>query len=111
MNTIDLLSKQLENYQEQNVREHETLSKKFDQMLSEIHILFSERNLNEDKFNRLEEGQKEIKETADSIDNRVQNLEEHHLKSQHSWGLSLKVLGILATVGAIAGIVLKFSGI
>ena len=111
MTPIELLSKQLQQYQEQNARDHENLNKKIDQMLSEIHVLFSERNSNEDKFNGLEKGQNEIKNTANDIDERVKNLEEHHLKRQHSWGLFLKVLGTLATVGAIAGIILKFSGI
>ena len=107
----DQNQKQLQQYQDQNQRDHEMLSQKIQQLLTEVHVLYSERNLNEDKFNRLQEGQKEIKDATTDIDLRLKNLEEHHLKRQHGWALFLKVIGASATIGAILGVVLKMAGI
>ncbi len=103
MDPMELLSKQLQQYQEQNERDHDMLNKKIDQMLTEIHVLFSERNVNEKRFDNLEEGQKEIKETVNEIDKRVKYLEEHHMKRDHLWKWIVKGLGVLSViVGLIA---------
>ena len=108
MDVLDLLSKQLESYQEQNVKEHKELSNKIDQMLTELHVLYSERNVNEKRFDNLEEGQVEIKETVNKIEERVKNLEERDLKRDHTRNLALKTLGVLTAIGALIGLGLRF---
>ena len=108
MNSIELLSKQIESYQKQNATEHKELSQKIDRMLEMIHGLSAKDDLHEHRFDNLEEGQKEIKATVDDIDKRVKNLEEHERDRQQAWSLALKVLGVIATIGAIVGIVFKF---
>ena len=101
MDSTELLAKQIQQYQEQNERDHDMLNKKIDQMLAEIHVLFSERNVNEKRFDNLEEGQKQIKETADEIDKRVKNLEEHHMKKDHFWKTIVKILGVVSVVAGL----------
>lgn len=107
----DQTQKQLQQYQDQNQREHEALTQKINQLLTEIHVLYSERNLNEDKFNRLQTGQEEIKKELNSLKDDLKVLEDHHLKRQHGWSLFLKVLGASATICAILGVILKLLGI
>lgn len=107
----DQNQKQLQQYQDQNQREHEALTQKINQLLTEIHVLYSERNLNEDKFNRLQAGQEEIKEELNSLKDDLKVLEDHHLKRQHGWALFLRVIGAGATLGAILGVILKLLGI
>ena len=108
MESVELLSKQIEQYNQQNREEHEVINAKIDRMLTEIHVLYSERNVNEKRFDDLEKGQNEIKETTNNIDDRIKRLEERDLKRQHSWNLALKVLGVLATAGAIIGVIIRF---
>lgn len=111
MESIELLSKQLEQNQKQNIEEHRELSSKIDKMLTEIHVLYSERNLTEEKLENLEEGQNQIKETVNKIEERVKNLEESDLKRNHARGLLYKSLGVAATLGAIVGVILKMGWI
>lgn len=77
----DQNQKNLHQYQDQNQREHEQLTKKIDQVLAEVHALNSERNteqaLNNDKFQKLESGQSEIKKDLKEI--KDQNLKRDHL--------------------------------
>ena len=101
MDSTELLAKQIQQYQEQNERDHDMLSKKIDQLLTEIHVLFSERNVNEKRFDSLEEGQKEIKEVVNEIDKRVKNLEEHHMKNDHLWKSILKGLGVASIIAGL----------
>ena len=122
MDSLELLSKQiqqyqdqnqkqLQSYQDQNQHEHELLSQKIQQLLTEVHVLYSERNLNEDKFARLEQGQEEIKESTSDIDKRLKTLEEHQLKRKFGWDLFLKVIGAVATIAAILGVIAKLFNI
>ena len=107
----DQNQKQLQQYQDQNQREHEALTQKINQLLTEIHVLYSERNLNEDKFNRLQAGQEEIKEELNSLKDDLKVLEDHHLKRQHGWGLMVKIVGTCAGIGAVIGAIMKIFGI
>ena len=122
MDSLELLSKQLQqyqdqnqkqlqSYQDQNQREHEVLTGKIDQLLTEINILYSERNLNEDKFNRLQAGQEEIKEELNGVKEDLKVLQEHHLKRDHSFKLAIKIISVTATICAIVGGVLKWIGV
>lgn len=101
MSPIELLAKQIQQISEQNQKDHDNLNKKIDQLLTEIHVLYSERNVNEKRFDSLELGQKEIKE-------EVQVLKEHHIKRDHLWKWVVKVLGIAGLVLGIIGTLWKF---
>ena len=108
MDSTELLAKQIQQYQEQNERDHDMLNKKIDQLLAEIHVLFSERNVNEKRFDNLEEGQKEIKEVAGEIDKRVKSLEEHHLKRDHLVKWIIKGLGVASVIAGLIATAWKF---
>ena len=116
MDNIELLSKQIQEYQEQNreqlkiyqeqnQREHEQLSGQIRQLLTEVHVLYSERNMNEEKFDRLFKGQSDIKETVQKIDDRVENLEDRQMKRDH---LVKWIVAGITVAATVAGIIYKF---
>ena len=118
MDPIKLLSEQLHKYQEQNLkqinqyqqqneRDHEKLESKIDEILNICHAMTMEVNSHKKRLEGLEEGQKIIKETVDDIDNRVKNLERSQNESKHLRDWIIKGLGILAAVIGIAATIWK----
>ena len=112
--SIELLSKQIDNYaqqsrqqfseyQKQNESDHEKLEQKIDEALSMMQTLFIETSSHKKQLSDLEIGQKEIKGTLESIDKRVESLEEKQSKSDHVRGLVIKGLGVLSvSIGIFA---------
>ena len=116
MDPIKLLSQQLHKYQEQNLkqinqyqqqneRDHEKLESKIDEILNICHAMTMEVNSHKKRLEGLEEGQKNIKEIADDIDKRVKSLEQSQIESKHLRDWIIKGLGILAAaIGIVATI-------
>ena len=97
--------KQFHQYQEQNERDHEKLEKKIDQLLDLIQAMTFENNSHKKRLEGLEEGQKDIKDTVNDIDERVKNLERSQIESKHLRDWIIKGLGIVTViVGLIATI-------
>ena len=90
--------KNLHQYQDQNQREHEQLTKKIDQLLAEMHAFNSERNteqaLNNDRFDKLESGQGEIKKDLEEI-------KDQNLKRDHLFKWLLQALGALSVAAGL----------
>ena len=112
MEPIELLSKQLEQYQNQNAREHEVLSAKIDnkydailnridELVSIYNALHSERLQDEAKILEIEDRQKKIQ--AD-----VQDIKDHQMKRAHLWSWILKALGTISVIGGIIATSWKF---
>lgn len=122
MEPIELLSKQLEQYQDsnqktlqqyinQNESDHKQLNDKIDELLKEIHSLNTDKGISDAKLTALEQGQSEIKTDIKKIQEDLKVLEDHHLKRQHAWHLFIKIISTTAIIGSIAGVILKLSGI
>ena len=109
MDKFELLFNQIKEISSQNERDHEQINSKMDQMLTEIHVLFNERNVNEKRFDTLEQGQKDLKIELDSVQKKLQNLQDQNLKRQHGWSLFGKVLAGIATVAGIVTALWKFN--
>ena len=115
MDSIELLAKQIQGYQDQNQREHELLEKKMDdhhkEVLSIYQVVTSKLASHEKQLEDLKEGQKKILDSGDARDKRIKGLEDHQLKREHSWTTFLKWSGAIATIATITGVVLKLFGV
>ena len=97
--------KQFHQYQEQNERDHEKLEKKIDQILDLMQAMNMEVSSHKKQLKGLDDGQKDIKDTADDIDERVKNLEQSQIESKHLRDWIIRGLGIVTViVGLIATI-------
>ena len=111
MDSLELLSKQIQSYEENNRSEHSRLYEKMDEILTVTQAVTTEISSHKKQLNSLEKGQEEIKDSIDAMDKRVKGLEDHQLKRDHSWNMFLKWSGAVATIGAITTVVLKILGV
>ena len=101
MNSIELLAKQIETNQQQMERHHQ-------KNIDDHKELFKAVNETLSTVKQLSEKQIQIEKTVQETDKRVKSVEEHERDRQQAWSLALKVLGVIATIGAIVGIAFKF---
>lgn len=106
MDPIKLLAQQIQQYNEQNQKEHDDLKKDIKQILAEVHALYGERNtdqaLNNDKFARLESGISIIQED-------LKEIKDHNMKRDHLFKWLLKALGALSVIGGLIATAIKFN--
>ena len=108
MEPIELLSNQLKQYQDQNQKEHETLMKKIDELLSEVHALHRENVTRDKKVQEIENRQMEIQSNVQDIQKDVQQIKNHHMNRSYLWKWVLGALGTLGVLGGIISVAWKF---
>ena len=119
MDSIELLSQQInqylqqsqsqfKEYQKQNEEDHKNLGAKIDRLLDESRKIQAHEKVNDARFDKLEQGQKELKKEIDSVQESLKDLQDQSLKRQHGWKLLAQVLAGIATVAAIVGVIWKF---
>lgn len=103
---IKLLAQQIQQYNEQNQREHNDLKKDIKQILAEVHALYGERNtdqaINNDRFSRLEAGISTIQED-------LKEIKDQNMKRDHLFKSLLKALGAASVIGGLIATAIKFN--
>lgn len=110
MDSLELLAKQIQQYTEQNQKDHQLINEKMDKILEETRILHSDQKINENRFDTLENGQIALKKDLEKVQKDLKNLQDQHIKRQHGWVLLGKILAGVATLTVILGFIAKIVG-
>ena len=104
MDPTELLAKQIQNYQEQNIRDHEKLNTKIDQILDMLHAITMEQSSHKKRIEDIEDKEEEI----NSLNDRVKELEAKQTKREHIWGWVAKCGAVAITIGTIIGFFIRY---
>ena len=113
MDSLELLSQQInqylqqtqsqfKEYQKQNEEDHKILNEKIDTLLDQSRKIQAHEKVNDARFDKLEQGQEELKSELDSVQDQLKDLQDQSLKRQHGWKLLAQVLAGVGTLIAIA---------
>ena len=119
MDPVKLLADQIKQYQEHNERDHERLENnmrenhqkiesKIDEVLAMMQAVNSEVNSHKKRLENLEQGQQDIKDTVNEIDDRVKKIEKKQIESDHLRNWIIKGLTVATVIVGLVTAVWKF---